>query len=239
MNPRRVAAFPGIRVLNESGPAQVGLELANLARQARPLRVSRGAAISAPAIIRHTCHSAGDNTLASLPRGGCATSDNVSADLRALSIRLAHAADTDAVRALVNEAYGHYVARIGKPPAVMFDDYARRIASNQAWAWEEDHSIVGLLVLVEKPAHLLLDNVAVAPTAQGRGIGRALIAFAEAEGRRRCFEEIQLYTHALMIENIALYARLGFTETRRLQEQGYDRVSMAKPLREKPAPDAR
>jgi GNAT superfamily N-acetyltransferase len=158
-------------------------------------------------------------------------SGNASADLTLLPIRLAQAADTDAVRALVIDAYGHYVARIGKLPAPLHDDYARRIAADQAWVWEEDGRIVGLLVLENKPAHLLLDNVAVAPAAQGRGIGRALIAFAEREARRRGFAEIHLYTHALMVENRALYGRLGFAEIRRLQEDGYDRVYMAKPLR--------
>ena len=33
-----------------------------------------------------------------------------------------------------------------------------------------------------------------------------------------------------MTENIALYARLGFCETGRGQEAGYDRVFMTKPI---------
>ena len=150
------------------------------------------------------------------------------ADTTSLSIRLARPADADAVLALVDDAYGHYVARIGKPPAVMLDDYGRRIADNQAWVSEERGRIVGLLVLEDKPSHLLLDNVAVAPAMQGRGIGQSLIAFAECEARRRGFDEIQLYTHALMTENIALYGRLGFKQIRRVQEQGYDRIYMGK-----------
>ena len=58
----------------------------------------------------------------------------------------------------------------------------------------------------------------------------ALIDFAEAEARRRGFAEIQLYTHALMTENIALYRRIGFVETHRVSEKGYDRVYMSKRL---------
>ena len=34
-----------------------------------------------------------------------------------------------------------------------------------------------------------------------------------------------------MTENIALYLRIGFVETRRVSEKGYDRVYMTKQLR--------
>ena len=39
-------------------------------------------------------------------------------------IRVATAADVPAIEEIVNEAYRHYVARIGKPPGPMLDDYA-------------------------------------------------------------------------------------------------------------------
>ena len=77
---------------------------------------------------------------------------------------------------------------------------------------------------------LLLDNLAVAPNAQGKGHGRTLVAFAEAEARRRGHAEIRLYTHVLMAENLAIYGRLGFAETHRVTEKGYDRVYMMKRL---------
>jgi GNAT superfamily N-acetyltransferase len=77
---------------------------------------------------------------------------------------------------------------------------------------------------------LLLDNVAFDPVVQGKGYGRALIAFAEAEARRHGHKELRLYTHVLMTENLTLYGRLGFRETGRVREKGYDRVYMAKAL---------
>ncbi len=112
----------------------------------------------------------------------------------------------------------------------MLDDYAQRVADDQAWVLEEAGLIVGILVLEETPSGFLLDNIAVLPDRQGEGYGRRLMAFAEAEARRRGFAAIQLYTHALMTENIALYRRLGFVETRRGSEKGYDRVYMIKRL---------
>ncbi len=134
------------------------------------------------------------------------------------------------VRDVVHAAYGHYVSRIGKPPAPMLDDYARRIADGQVWVLEDAERVVGILVLEETPAGLLLDNIAVRPECQGKGHGSALLRFAEAEAWRRGFTAIHLYTHALMTENIALYQRVGYEETRRVSEKGYDRVYMTKRL---------
>jgi ribosomal protein S18 acetylase RimI-like enzyme len=145
-------------------------------------------------------------------------------------IRLARSSEAASVRNVVHAAYRHYIARIGKPPGPMLDDYVRRIADGQAWVLDDNGRIAGILVLEQGPQGFLLDNIAVLPDCQGKGFGRALIQFAEAEARRRGFQEISLYTHALMSENIALYQRIGFVETHRVSEKGYDRVYMTKRL---------
>jgi ribosomal protein S18 acetylase RimI-like enzyme len=145
-------------------------------------------------------------------------------------IRLAMPQEADTIRDIVHAAYRDYIPRIGKPPGPMLDDYVRRVAEGQAWVLEDAGRIVGILVLEQTDESFLLDNVAVVPHAQGGGYGRMLIAFAEAEGRRRGYREIRLYTHALMTENQALYKRLGFAETGRITEKGFDRVYMTKRL---------
>jgi GNAT superfamily N-acetyltransferase len=145
-------------------------------------------------------------------------------------ISLANGADAAAVHAIVDAAYRSYIPRIGKPPGPMLDDYAKRIADGQVWVLAADEGIVGILVLEETPNGFLLDNIAVAPGQQGKGRGRVLLDFAEAEAQRRGWNEIYLYTHALMTENIALYARIGYVETARVTEKGFDRVYMTKCL---------
>jgi ribosomal protein S18 acetylase RimI-like enzyme len=145
-------------------------------------------------------------------------------------IRLAKAADAPAVRMLVDAAYSHYVERLGKRPGPMLDDYERRIAAGQAWVLVEGGEIVGLVVLEEQADRILLDNIAVAPAAQGKGWGKTLMRFAEREAARRGYVELQLYTHVLMVENIALYGRLGYREIERVSEKGFERVYMAKSL---------
>ena len=146
-------------------------------------------------------------------------------------IRRAEPADRAAVEAIVNAAYSVYVDRIGKPPGPMLDDYARLIGGGAVSVFEApDGVLAALIVLLPKPDHLLLDNIAVRPDRQGQGLGRRLIAFAEREARRLGHAELRLYTHAMMTENIALYLRLGFEETGRGRQAGYDRVFMRKRL---------
>ena len=146
-------------------------------------------------------------------------------------LRTARPDDRAAVEAIVEAAYSVYVERIGKPPGPMLDDYAELIEAGAVSVIEDgDGAIAALIVLLAKPDHLLLDNIAVRPDRQGRGLGRRLVAFAEAEARRLGHAELRLYTHATMTENIALYTRLGFRETGRGREAGYDRVFMAKRL---------
>ena len=112
----------------------------------------------------------------------------------------------------------------------MFDDYAVRVADGVVWVIEEGSGIAGFLVLLPRADHLLLGNIAVAPARQGSGLGRRLLAFAEAEALRRGYREIRLYTHQTMTENQRLYAAIGYEVIGRGTEEGYERVFMCKRL---------
>ncbi|HEX3525413.1 MAG TPA: hypothetical protein VHT52_25395 [Stellaceae bacterium] len=52
-------------------------------------------------------------------------------------IRPATAADTPAIAEIVDQAYRHYIARIGKPPGPMLDDYVARVSEGAVWVFEE------------------------------------------------------------------------------------------------------
>jgi len=146
-------------------------------------------------------------------------------------IRAATHADVPAISDIVDQAYRHYIARIGKPPGPMLDDYAARVSEGAVWVLEEAGVIAAIIVLLPAPNYLLLDNIAVSPARQGLGLGRRLLAFAEGEALRRGYREIRLYTHQTMVENQRLYASIGYEETGRGTEAGYDRVFMRKLLR--------
>jgi ribosomal protein S18 acetylase RimI-like enzyme len=113
----------------------------------------------------------------------------------------------------------------------MLDDYAARVLEGLVWVLEEGAAIAGIIVLLPMADYLLLDNIAVSPARQGCGLGRRLLEFAEAAALRRGYREIRLYTHQTMVENQRLYASIGYEETGRGTEVGYDRVFMRKQLR--------
>jgi hypothetical protein len=109
-------------------------------------------------------------------------------------IRVATAADVSAIKDIADQAYRHYITRIGKPPGPMLDDYAARVSEGVVWVLEEGAVIAAIIVLLPAPNYLLL------------------------------------YTHQTMVENQRLYASIGYEETGRGSEAGYDRVFMRKRL---------
>jgi ribosomal protein S18 acetylase RimI-like enzyme len=146
------------------------------------------------------------------------------------NIRAAGPDDRAAIEAIVAAAYGVYVPRMGRKPGPMLDDYGALIGHGRVHVFAQDGVVDGVVVLIPEAKAMLLDNVAVRPAAQGRGVGRALLAFAEAQARKAGYAAIRLYTHETMVENIALYQRIGFVETHRGEEGGFRRVYMRKPL---------
>ena len=146
------------------------------------------------------------------------------------TIRAAVPADLPAVNAIVEAAYSPYIERLGKKPGPMLDDYAAQIAAGRVHCLCDDEGVAGFIVLIADEARFLLDNVAVADRARGRGYGRALMAFAENAARQAGYGAITLYTHEKMHENRALYARIGYRETSLTREKGFARVYMEKSL---------
>ncbi|NJC69613.1 GNAT family N-acetyltransferase [Planosporangium thailandense] len=144
------------------------------------------------------------------------------------SVRPAVADDVTGVRAVAVAAYEVYVPRIGRPPAPMTADYAQAVREGRVWVAVENGEPVGFAVLVPQPDHLLLENVAVSPGTQGRGIGTRLLALAEDHARRQGVSEVRLYTNEAMTENLAYYARRGYVETHRAEQDGFRRVFFRK-----------
>ena len=90
--------------------------------------------------------------------------------------------------------------------------------------------IAGFAIIIAQPGYLLLDNVAVLPAAQGRGIGARLLALAEEQARGLGLREIRLYTNETMTENLAYYPRHGYAETHRAEQDRFNRVFFRKPI---------
>jgi ribosomal protein S18 acetylase RimI-like enzyme len=143
-------------------------------------------------------------------------------------LRRATPADLPAIRALIDAAYTRYLTRMDKAPAPMSRDYGPSVEAGTTWV--TGSPITAVLTLYPREDHLYVENVAVDPSAQGRGLGRALMEFAEQEAARRGLHRMALVTHEAMTENQAIYARLGYVETERRAEDGYRRIYLEKQL---------
>jgi GNAT superfamily N-acetyltransferase len=148
------------------------------------------------------------------------------------NLRKAQPNDVPVVVGLVKEAYDKYLARMDVPPGPLRDDYAQLIADDVVWLADDGTRTIGLIVLIPQPDHLLLDNVAVRPGLQNRGLGRRMFDFAYAEARRLGFDELRLYTAEAMTENLRIYPHWGWVEYDRTVQKGYPRVFFRKKLAE-------
>lgn len=147
-----------------------------------------------------------------------------------MPIRPATIADVPQIAAIAHAAYNIYVARIGKPPAPMIADFATHVINQEIFVDDAIDGPAGFIVLFPMGGRLFIENVAVPPERQGQGIGRKLLAFADAEARRHEFDRLFLYTNIHMTENLDFYPKLGYLETHRIHEDGFDRVYFEKRL---------
>ncbi|MFS3136277.1 GNAT family N-acetyltransferase [Gluconacetobacter sacchari] len=146
-------------------------------------------------------------------------------------IRQAVAEDVSEIRDCAMKAYGRYVPLIGQKPAPMIADFAKQIAAGSVYvATDDDGTFRGFIVFYPDNGNILLENVAVTPHAAGRGIGKSLIFFCEDQARQRGFKTVYLYTNEKMIENLAIYPKLGYIEVKRCTEYGFKRVFFEKSL---------
>jgi ribosomal protein S18 acetylase RimI-like enzyme len=119
----------------------------------------------------------------------------------------------------------------------MTADYAAALEHSQVWVLESGDAIVGALVTEDRADHLLLETIAVASGAQGKGYGRLLLERAERDAAELGLSEVRLYTNEAMTENLRFYPRHGYRETGRALQDGFRRVYFSKTLRQNDAGD--
>ncbi|RII78360.1 GNAT family N-acetyltransferase [Pseudomonas monteilii] len=146
-------------------------------------------------------------------------------------IRLALATDEPEVRQCAEQAYARYVPLIGRKPAPMTADFARQIADGVVYVATDDRAVFqGFIVFYAEHGHMLLENVAVLPSAAGQGVGKALIRFCEDAARQQGVGAVHLYTNEKMTENLSIYPKLGYVNVGQRTEDGFKRVYFEKTL---------
>lgn len=146
-----------------------------------------------------------------------------------MGIRPAEPADRAAVEAIVRSAYEPWVQVSGVRPLPLVADYGDLIARGRVHVLENGE-VDALIVLEPLDGELLVENVAVRPDRQGRGLGRRLMAFAEFRARTLDLPALRLYTNEKMTSNMGMYESLGYRESGREEIDGRHVVRLRKEL---------
>ncbi|GHO96635.1 N-acetyltransferase GCN5 [Reticulibacter mediterranei] len=149
----------------------------------------------------------------------------------AMSLRPSTVEDASAIRSLIREAYSKWVPVIGREPLPMTADYEEAVKKHRIDLLYLDGKLVALIEMLPKADHLLIENVAVSPVFQGRGLGRKLLTHAEQVAASLGLSVIKLYTNKLFTENLRLYQKLGYAVDQEEEFRGGFVVHMSKPVK--------
>ena len=138
--------------------------------------------------------------------------------------------DAAAILALTRSAYAAWVPVIGREPLPMTADYDRALREHRFDLLETGTTLAALIETIAHADHLLVENVAVAPAFQGRGLGRELLAHAEALAVSSGLSMVRLYTNKRFARNLRLYRDLGYRVDREEPFRGGWIVHMGKPV---------
>jgi GNAT superfamily N-acetyltransferase len=146
-------------------------------------------------------------------------------------LRRAGPADAAAVRQLTRDAYAKWVPVIGREPMPMAADYEVAVRDHRIDMLYIDGGLAALIETIDQGDRLLIENLAVSPDHQRRGLGTRLLAHAEAVAAALGHELIWLYTNRRFEGNVALYNRVGYrVDSEEPNADGLVRVNMSKLL---------
>lgn len=114
----------------------------------------------------------------------------------------------------------------------MSADYEELLRTHDVYVLKSPNGnkIIASMVLSEDESAnaIRLNNLVVDPSLQGGGFGRRLFELAEEIARSKGRNSLVLYTNVKMYENLGLYAKIGFVETGRGTEDGFERIYFRK-----------
>ena len=145
-------------------------------------------------------------------------------------IRKATFDDLAVIEQTATAAYEKYVHRMGQKPAPMIADFTSQIEAGFIYVDCEEQEVQGFVVFYQRDEHIHLENLAVRPEAQRRGVGTRLVRFVEDTAKQSGFHAVELYTNEKMTENFGFYLHLGYYEIGRWEEEGFKRVFYRKDL---------
>ena len=134
------------------------------------------------------------------------------------------------IRDLVRAAYARWVPVINREPMPMVAHYDKAVREHRIDLFYLGEHLAGLIEMIPRVDHLWIENVAVSPEMQGQGIGRQLLARAEAIAHEAGHRELRLVTNSAFEANVRLYEKTGYVIVETKPFMGGTSVYMNKTL---------
>lgn len=145
-----------------------------------------------------------------------------------MQIRVAPAGFSDwpNLLGLVRDAFAYMDSRIDPPSSLKrmgVEALKAKAAQETLIVAEDDGAIIGCAFAALQDDCVYLGKVAVAQSARGKGVARAMFAAAEALALAHGREFLELQTRVELVENHAAFAALGFKKVAESSHPGYNR----------------
>jgi ribosomal protein S18 acetylase RimI-like enzyme len=127
-----------------------------------------------------------------------------------ITFRRGNDADLACVKALQAQAYARNRRLLGMEPLPLQADYSEIFQTMEVWLAEERNALQGVLILQPRADDLLIWSIAIAPDAQGHGLGPIMLDAAEVRARQLGRSVIRLYTGSKLDTLIGWYHRHGY-----------------------------
>lgn len=144
--------------------------------------------------------------------------------------------DWQALLALILDAFAYMETRIDPPSSALKltpESLKEKAGVETAFLAFENGRLLGCVFCKPEVETLYIGKFAIAPAAQGKGIGRALLQEAEALAKDLKLPALRLETRIELTANHATFGRWGFVKTAENAHAGYDRptsIEMRKTL---------
>lgn len=134
----------------------------------------------------------------------------------------------DELLALIFASFAYMNGRIDPPSSALLltpEALAQKARTEIGYAALDGDALAGCMFLQPEKDCLYLGKLAIAPQAQGRGIGRQLLAVAETVATELGLRSIRLDTRIELTGNHAVFGAWGFVRTAEKFHPGFNRIT--------------
>lgn len=134
----------------------------------------------------------------------------------------------DDLLALIRSSFAYMDGRIDPPSSahlLTLESLRQKIVEEIAFVATDGGTLAGCIFCRPEEECLYIGKLAVAPDAQGRGLGMALLEQAQKTALGMDLQRLRLETRIELTENHARFSAWGFVRTKENAHTGYDRIT--------------